>query len=165
MVIDTSALAAILQDEPERRRFNEAIESAAQLRGATPHLDGDAGGDRHRHRGALRGGWGARPGPVPGRGVDRADRGRRQAGTDRPRGLSPLRQGPPPRGAQLRRRAAPVQGTGLLADRYRCSGAAALKVLWGPQERGRPSPPAGRHRRAVNPAGKGVRRELLEIDT
>lgn len=28
MVIDTSALVAILQDEPERRRFNEAIEQA-----------------------------------------------------------------------------------------------------------------------------------------
>ncbi|MEM7585280.1 MAG: type II toxin-antitoxin system VapC family toxin [Acidobacteriota bacterium] len=29
MVIDTSALLAILQDEPERRVFNEAIEAAA----------------------------------------------------------------------------------------------------------------------------------------
>ncbi len=29
MVIDTSALLAILQDEPERRTFNEAIEEAA----------------------------------------------------------------------------------------------------------------------------------------
>ena len=29
MVIDTSALLAILQDEPERRTFNEAIEAAA----------------------------------------------------------------------------------------------------------------------------------------
>lgn len=29
MVIDTSALLAILQDEPERRRFNERIEAAA----------------------------------------------------------------------------------------------------------------------------------------
>jgi ribonuclease VapC len=28
MVIDTSAVVAILQDEPERRRFNEAIEAA-----------------------------------------------------------------------------------------------------------------------------------------
>jgi ribonuclease VapC len=28
MVLDTSAIIAILQDEPERRRFNEAIESA-----------------------------------------------------------------------------------------------------------------------------------------
>ena len=28
MVIDTSALIAILQDEPERRSFNEAIEAA-----------------------------------------------------------------------------------------------------------------------------------------
>ncbi|WP_295881858.1 type II toxin-antitoxin system VapC family toxin [uncultured Thiohalocapsa sp.] len=28
MVIDTSALVAILQDEPERHRFNEAIEQA-----------------------------------------------------------------------------------------------------------------------------------------
>lgn len=28
MVIDTSALVAILQDEPERRSFNEAIEAA-----------------------------------------------------------------------------------------------------------------------------------------
>jgi ribonuclease VapC len=28
MVIDTSALLAILQNEPERRKFNEAIESA-----------------------------------------------------------------------------------------------------------------------------------------
>lgn len=28
MVIDTSALVAILRDEPERRRFNEAIEAA-----------------------------------------------------------------------------------------------------------------------------------------
>lgn len=30
MVIDCSALLAILQDEPERRRFNEAIEAAAE---------------------------------------------------------------------------------------------------------------------------------------
>jgi ribonuclease VapC len=29
MVIDTSAVLAILQDEPERRAFNEAIEAAA----------------------------------------------------------------------------------------------------------------------------------------
>jgi ribonuclease VapC len=29
MVLDTSALLAVLQDEPERRRFNEAIEAAA----------------------------------------------------------------------------------------------------------------------------------------
>ena len=29
MVIDTSALLAILQDEPERRAYNEAIEEAA----------------------------------------------------------------------------------------------------------------------------------------
>jgi ribonuclease VapC len=29
MVIDTSALVAILEDEPERRAFNEAIEAAA----------------------------------------------------------------------------------------------------------------------------------------
>jgi ribonuclease VapC len=28
MVLDTSALLAILQDEPERRKFNEAIEAA-----------------------------------------------------------------------------------------------------------------------------------------
>ena len=28
MVLDTSAVLAILQDEPERRRFNEAIEAA-----------------------------------------------------------------------------------------------------------------------------------------
>ena len=32
MVIDTSALLAILQNEPERREFNEAIEEAASLR-------------------------------------------------------------------------------------------------------------------------------------
>ncbi len=32
MVIDTSALLAILQDEPERRRFNEAIEVAEARR-------------------------------------------------------------------------------------------------------------------------------------
>lgn len=30
MVIDTSALVAILQDEPERRAFNEAIAAAAE---------------------------------------------------------------------------------------------------------------------------------------
>jgi len=30
MVIDTSALLAILQDEPERRSFNEAIEATAR---------------------------------------------------------------------------------------------------------------------------------------
>lgn len=29
MVIDTSALVAILQNEPDRRRFNEAIEAVA----------------------------------------------------------------------------------------------------------------------------------------
>ena len=38
MVIDTSALVAILQDEPERRRFNEAIEAAAQRRISTATL-------------------------------------------------------------------------------------------------------------------------------
>jgi ribonuclease VapC len=32
MVIDTSALVAILQDEPERRAFNEAIDAAAVRR-------------------------------------------------------------------------------------------------------------------------------------
>ena len=32
MVIDTSALLAILQDEPERRAFNEAIEAADSRR-------------------------------------------------------------------------------------------------------------------------------------
>ncbi|MDW7711318.1 MAG: type II toxin-antitoxin system VapC family toxin [Deferrisomatales bacterium] len=32
MVLDTSALLAILQDEPERRAFNEAIESADAVR-------------------------------------------------------------------------------------------------------------------------------------
>jgi ribonuclease VapC len=31
MVLDTSALLAILQDEPERRAFNEAIEAAESL--------------------------------------------------------------------------------------------------------------------------------------
>ncbi len=30
MVLDTSALLAVLQDEPERRQFNEAIEAADQ---------------------------------------------------------------------------------------------------------------------------------------
>lgn len=35
MVIDTSALLAILQDEPERRNFNEALE-AAESRGRHP---------------------------------------------------------------------------------------------------------------------------------
>lgn len=30
MVVDSSALLAILQDEPERHRFNEAIEAAAE---------------------------------------------------------------------------------------------------------------------------------------
>jgi len=28
MVLDTSAIVAILQDEPERRKFNEAIEAS-----------------------------------------------------------------------------------------------------------------------------------------
>jgi ribonuclease VapC len=32
MVIDTSAILAILQDEPERRTFNEAIEAASERR-------------------------------------------------------------------------------------------------------------------------------------
>jgi ribonuclease VapC len=31
MVLDTSAIVAILQDEPERRKFNEAIEAAESL--------------------------------------------------------------------------------------------------------------------------------------
>lgn len=35
MVIDTSALLAILQDEPERRAFNEAIEGAESRRMST----------------------------------------------------------------------------------------------------------------------------------
>ncbi len=38
MVIDTSALVAILQDEPERRRFNEAIEAAPRCRMSTATL-------------------------------------------------------------------------------------------------------------------------------
>jgi ribonuclease VapC len=38
MVIDTSALVAILQDEPERRRFNEAIEAAPRRRISTATL-------------------------------------------------------------------------------------------------------------------------------
>jgi ribonuclease VapC len=38
MVIDTSAIVAILQDEPERRRFNEAIEAAPQRRISTATL-------------------------------------------------------------------------------------------------------------------------------
>ena len=37
MVIDTSALLAILQDEPERRAFNEAIE-AADTRAMSPSV-------------------------------------------------------------------------------------------------------------------------------
>jgi ribonuclease VapC len=32
MIVDTSALLAILRDEPERRAFNEALESAATRR-------------------------------------------------------------------------------------------------------------------------------------
>ncbi len=32
MIVDTSAVLAILQDEPERRRFNEAIEMADSRR-------------------------------------------------------------------------------------------------------------------------------------
>ena len=36
MILDTSALLAILQNEPERRRFNEAIQSAAVVRIAAP---------------------------------------------------------------------------------------------------------------------------------
>jgi len=32
MIIDTSAIMAILRDEPERRRFNEIIEAAPQKR-------------------------------------------------------------------------------------------------------------------------------------
>jgi ribonuclease VapC len=38
MVIDTSALVAILLDEPERRRFNEAIEAAPWCRISTATL-------------------------------------------------------------------------------------------------------------------------------
>jgi len=38
MVIDTSALVAILQDEPERRPFNEAIEAAPHARISTATL-------------------------------------------------------------------------------------------------------------------------------
>ena len=33
MIVDTSALLAILQDEPERRGFNEAIEMAKKFSG------------------------------------------------------------------------------------------------------------------------------------
>jgi ribonuclease VapC len=36
MILDTSALLAILQDEPERRTFNEAIEDAAVVRISAP---------------------------------------------------------------------------------------------------------------------------------
>jgi ribonuclease VapC len=38
MVIDTSALIAILQDEPERRRLTEAIEAAPRRRISTATL-------------------------------------------------------------------------------------------------------------------------------
>lgn len=38
MVIDPSALLAILQDEPERRAFNEAIEAATHRRLSTASL-------------------------------------------------------------------------------------------------------------------------------
>lgn len=38
MVIDTSAVLAILQNEPERRAFNEAIEAAAQCAMSTATL-------------------------------------------------------------------------------------------------------------------------------
>jgi ribonuclease VapC len=38
MVIDTSALLAILLDEPERRRFNEAIEAAERVRLSTANF-------------------------------------------------------------------------------------------------------------------------------
>lgn len=38
MVLDTSALLAILQDEPERRTFNEAIAAASARRMSTANL-------------------------------------------------------------------------------------------------------------------------------
>ena len=38
MVVDTSALVAILQDEPERRAFNEAIEAAGTVAMSTATL-------------------------------------------------------------------------------------------------------------------------------
>ena len=39
MVIDTSALVAILQDEPERGRFNQAIEAAERCAMSTAALN------------------------------------------------------------------------------------------------------------------------------
>jgi len=36
MVLDTSALLAVLQDEPERRRFNEAIEALVEVLDVEP---------------------------------------------------------------------------------------------------------------------------------
>jgi uncharacterized protein with PIN domain len=42
MVIDTSALLAILRDEPERRTFTEAIEAAETRYGAAGLRDLDA---------------------------------------------------------------------------------------------------------------------------
>ena len=42
MVIDTSALVAILQDEPERHAFNEAIEAAdSRLLSVANWMNGD----------------------------------------------------------------------------------------------------------------------------
>ena len=38
MVLDSSALVAILQDEPERRTFNERIEAAAEVRISAANL-------------------------------------------------------------------------------------------------------------------------------
>lgn len=38
MVLDSSALVAILQDEPERRAFNERIEAAAEVRISAANL-------------------------------------------------------------------------------------------------------------------------------
>ena len=99
MVIDTSAVLAILQDEPERRAFNEAIEAAdsrslsvASFVEASIVIEARFGaeGVRHLDRFLDRAG-------VTLVAVDV------EQGEARASGLQPVRQGPPRGRAQLRR--------------------------------------------------------------
>ena len=124
MVLDTSALLAILFDEPERRRFSEAIAQAGQCAVSAATFVEVSMILESRHGAA---------------GVRAFDRllstarvavapGRCPAGRSRPRGLSAVRQGPASRGPEFRRlfrlrtrpdagRAAALQGRGFRDDR------------------------------------------------
>lgn len=122
MVVDTSALLAILQNEPERRLFNEAIEAAeARSLSAASYVETSI---------VLESRYGAEGvrdlDHLIAKASDHPRACERPTGTSGTRCISKLRQGPSPGGPELRRLllvrplplarpAAPLQGKGLPA--------------------------------------------------